>query len=417
MLNTNARPLSQTQEQPQEPAPGPTCSPLQTDVLIVGAGPAGLFQVFELGLLGLHAHVIDPLPFAGGQCIELYPDKAIYDIPALPACTGQELTERLLTQIRPFEPVFHFNQLVQSIQAKTTERGFVVETQSGLCFEAQAVILANGVGAFLPRSLNAPEQADFLGKELFHGALDAALTQFHLTHPKSTTRALKVWIVGGEEEALLNALHGFEAHPNLDITLIHRREPLDVDPKLREAFEAALAKSPSAQGSIQGSVQGLTQETAHLSHKPSSLSFKHGQVVRLMGHAPSNSPLTSLQWVDAQGSMHESEVDLVLVNLGLSPQLGPIATWGAAMHKKQITVNTEDFSTAVPGLFAIGDIVTYPGKKKLILSGFHEAALASFGVAKWVLQKDRIAFEYTSASSLLQDRLGVKKEQPLKDSP
>lgn len=396
------------------PAPGPSCSPLRTDVLIVGAGPAGLFQVFELGLLGLHAHVIDPLPFAGGQCIELYPDKNIYDIPALPACTGEELTERLLTQIRPFEPVFHFNQLVQSIQARETERGFVVETQSGLRFEAQAVVLANGVGAFLPRALNAPEQADFLSKELFHGDLDAALTQFHHKHPKSTSKVLKVWIVGGEEEALRNALQGFEAHTKLDITLIHRREHLEVDPKLREAFEAALAKSPStqvsAQVSAQVSGQAGSQETAHLTQQPSSLSFKHGQVVRLMGHAPDNSPLTSLQWVDAEGNMHEGEVDLVLVNLGLSPQLGPIAQWGAAMHKKQITVNTEDFSTAVPGLFAIGDIVTYPGKKKLILSGFHEAALASFGVAKWVFQKDRIPFEYTSASSLLQERLGVKKK-------
>ncbi|MEI6769237.1 MAG: FAD-dependent oxidoreductase, partial [Betaproteobacteria bacterium] len=225
---------------------------------------------------------------------------------------------------------------------------------------------------------------------------------------------LKVWIVGGEEEALRNALQGFEAHTKLDITLIHRREHLDVDPKLREAFEAALAKSPStqvsAQVSAQVSGQAGSQETAHLTQQPSSLSFKHGQVVRLMGHAPDNSPLTSLQWVDAEGNMHEAEVDLVLVNLGLSPQLGPIAQWGAAMHKKQITVNTEDFSTAVPGLFAIGDIVTYPGKKKLILSGFHEAALASFGVAKWVLQKDRIPFEYTSASSLLQERLGVHKK-------
>jgi len=379
-------------------SPSGTPPAIQTDALVVGAGPAGLFQVFELGLLGIHAHVIDPLHVAGGQCIELYPDKAIYDIPALPACTGQELTDRLLEQIKPFSPIFHFGELVQSIQAQELERGFRVLTQNGLCFEAKSVILANGVGAFLPRALNAPEQADFLGKELYHGDLAGALDQFHLAHPDSTEGPLRVWIVGGQEEAVLNAIQAVQSHPNLEITVIHRREQLDVGPELLQAFEALL--SPSA--------PEPSHERHGSPHAPNPMVFKHGQIVHLFAKDPSNPRLSTLQWIDAQGHTHTAEVDLLLVNLGLSPQLGPIAQWGAQMHRKQIAVNTEDFSTNVPGLFAIGDVITYPGKKKLILSGFHEAALASFGVAKWVLQKDRIPFEYTSASSLLQERLGVK---------
>lgn len=383
---------------------------VQTDALIVGAGPAGLFQAFELGLLGIHAHVIDPLSAAGGQCRELYADKAIYDIPGLPSCTGQELIERLLTQVKPFAPVFHFGELVQSIERipiKDTNTGLRVQTQTGLCFDAKAVILANGVGAFLPRALNAPEQADFLGKELFHGDLRTALAQYQGLHPTQSTRALRVWIVGGQEDAISNAIQGVQSHSNLEITVIHRRAHLDVGPELSQAFEALLGQSaPAHSPSPSPSPSTLSPKPADA---PSTLVFKHGQIVHLFSQeeAPDHR-LSALQWVDDQGQLHTSQVDLLMVNLGLSPQLGPIALWGAQMHHKQIKVNTEDFSTDVPGLFAIGDVITYPGKKKLILSGFHEAALASFGVAKWVLQKDRIPFEYTSASSLLQERLGVK---------
>ena len=389
-------------------------STLQTDVLIVGAGPAGLFQVFELGLLGIKAHVIDPLPYAGGQCIELYADKAIYDIPALPVCTGRELIDRLLTQIKPFAPVFHFGEVVQSIDVKKDARGFTVQTQKGLRFDTQAVVLANGVGAFLPRPLNAPEQAQYLGQQLFHGDLRAALAQFKALqvqdHKQGSLRT-KIWVVGGDDQAVHNALTGFLDFKHLDITLIHRRAHLDIEPEVLSRWHDALSESGAS----------ASQRAAQGEEARSTLQFKHGQIVQLFQsledaqnepsgspQTPHTSPLKALKWVDETGDMHLSEVDMIVVNLGLSPQLGPIAEWGPQMHKKQITINPEDFSTSVPGLFAIGDVITYHGKKKLILSGFHEAALASFGIAKWVFQKDRIPFEYTSASALLQSRLGVK---------
>ena len=400
--------LNPTTLAPQQPT-----NTLKTDVLIVGAGPAGLFQVFELGLLGIKAHVIDPLPHAGGQCMELYADKAIYDIPALPACTGRELIERLLTQVQPFAPIFHFGELVQSIAPMKDVRGFAVHTQKGLRFEAQAVVLANGVGAFLPRPLNAPEQAQYVGQQLFHGDLEAALGEFkdkRLQAHQSGALRTKVWIVGGDDQALKNALRGFKDFKQLDITLIHRRTHLDIEPETLKGWEDALRESES----------GASPTGPRRDETSSTLQFKHGQIVQLFqsledaqkepSGAPQThnlSPLKALKWVDETGQMHSSEVDMVLVNLGLSPQLGPLAEWGPQMHKKQITVNPEDFSTSVPGLFAIGDVITYPGKKKLILSGFHAAALASFGIANWVFQKDRIPFEYTSASALLQSRLGV----------
>ncbi len=385
--------------------PSSTMTPIKTDVLIVGAGPAGLFQVFELGLLGLSAHVIDPLPHAGGQCITLYADKAIYDIPGLPSCTGRELTDRLMLQIKPFEPVFHFQDVVKSLEPLEGARGFKVSSERGLCFEAKSVVLANGVGAFLPRALNAPEQVQYLGKQLFHGQLENALSQFEASKPQKETQRWKVWIVGGEDEAVLNALTGLQAFKHLDITLIHRRTPLEIDPQLQEAWEEALEKSQGVQ----------PKGTGDASEVGSTLAFKHGQIVHLLSEASEagqnrtdQTALKALEWVDEKGQTHTSEVDLVVVNLGLSPQLGALSEWGAQMQKKQVTVNTEDFSTSLPGVFAVGDVITYPGKKKLILSGFHEAALASFGVAKWVLEKDRIPFEYTSASALLQARLRIE---------
>jgi thioredoxin reductase (NADPH) len=264
--------------------------------------------------------------------------------------------DRLMLQIKPFEPVFHFEDLVNSMEPLQSTRGFKVTSKRGLCFEAKAVILANGVGAFLPRALNAPEQAQFLGKQLFHGQLETALSHFEASSPQKESQRWKVWIVGGENEAVLNALTGFKAFKHLDITLIHRRTPLEIDPPLQEAWQDALHQSLLAQH----------QDSKDVSPDSSStLAFKHGQIVHLWGQSSKDnpdlidqSPLRALEWVDEQGQMHTSEVDLVVVNLGLSPQLGALSEWGAQMQKKQITVNAEDFSTSLAGVFAIGDVIT-----------------------------------------------------------
>jgi len=398
----------------------PSNTLIKSDVLIVGAGPAGLFQVFELGLLGIKAHVIDPLPYPGGQCVELYGDKTIYDIPGLPQCTGQELIDRLMLQIKPFDAQFHFQDRLQSLVPLTDRPGFELQSAAGLNFEVKAVVLANGVGAFLPRPLNVPEQEEYLGHHLFHGDLSEALKKHQALGQKSPNSRTKIWVVGGDEEAVKNVLTAHAHWPDLDITLIHRRTHLDISEDLSQALQEALAEHLNRSHEVPGR---------------STLQFKHGQIVHLFDalhspkesgaqqdapphsalsaepepkHKTKNKNLKALQWVDENAQMHTEEVDLVVVNLGLTPQLGPVAEWGAQMLKKQITVNTEDYSTSVPGVFAIGDVITYPGKKKLILSGFHEAALASFGIAKWVLQEERIPFEYTSASALLQSRLGVR---------
>ncbi len=391
---------------------------VQTDVLIIGAGPVGLFQVFELGLLGVSCHVVDPLPLPGGQCVALYADKPIYDIPGLPLCTGQELIDRLLTQIKPFKAPFHGGQLVTELhalhsldpnepgQAMNAKR-FRVKTAKGLVFEVKAVVLACGVGAFLPRPLISLGLEPWVGQGVFYGAIQAQILQHH---PRV------VWVVGGDEAALNEALQSVETLKSLaktqnaspdtpsSVTLIHRREKLDAPKGLIEHFERVQA---SAASSGPHSVK---------------LHFVHGQITAFeapeetRGEATEldkvkHKPAMKLAWVDASQASHSVEVDMVSVNLGLSPQLGPLSNWGLAMKKKQMSVNTEDFATDCPGVFAVGDINTYPGKKKLILSGFHEATLAAYGIAKRVFNTDKIPFEYTTASPRLHERLGVEPQK------
>jgi len=342
-----------------------TSPPIETEALVIGAGPVGLFQVFELGLQEIQAHLVDVLPYVGGQCMALYADKPIYDIPGLPHCTGRELIERLQQQAAPFKPVFHLHQLIQSVEAQEDGR-WLVGTSGGASFLAKTVFIAAGVGAFTPRKLALPELDPFEGKQVFYTSSGLPDLQ-----------AKNVVMVGGDDEALQAALEAVSLQAR-SVTLVHRRSTLDAGEVLLKAFhEAVTAKK----------IQFIT---AQISHTQSS-----------------NHELTGLQLQLIDGSTLQVTCDLLLIQLGISPQLGPLADWGLDMARKQLNVNTEDFSTSAPGIFAVGDINTYPGKRKLIVSGFHEATLAAFGAAAFLRPGQKIPLEYTTASPRLHRLLGV----------
>jgi len=338
--------------------------PTATDALIIGAGPVGLFQVFQLGLQGVHAHVIDALPHVGGQCAELYADKPIYDIPAFSVCTGRELVERLQAQIAPMQASFHLGQLVKSLQRQADGR-FAITTSGGSQFVATTVFIAAGAGAFVPRAFPLADCQPYAGTQVHHhpsalqGAPDAATVVF-----------------GGDELALEWALELAEHRPA--VTLLHRRAQLQAQPELLARMNAAIATG--------------------------RLHFVAGQPI---AHSELNGRLCSLTVALPGGGTQEMAVDQLLVALGLSPKLGLLAHWGLALERKQIPVNTENFQTAEPGIFAVGDINTYPGKKKLILSGFHEATLAAFGAMALIAPQHPTALEYTTTSKRLHRILGV----------
>ena len=348
--------------------------PVKTDALIIGAGPAGLFQVFELGLREISAHVVDALPFAGGQCVELYGDKPIYDIPALPACTGRELTDRLLEQIRPFAPPLHFDQLVSHI-ARADDGRFDVRTRTGLHFDCGAIVLAAGVGAFVPRTLKVAGLDAFEGRQLFHHA-DRV--------PAEALAGKQVLVSGATEQALAFATRLCEAVARhapgapARVTLIHRRDAFDAEDDTVAAFRTACSAG--------------------------ALHFVAGQPTGLQLDGDRLSALTLL---DAAGATLSLPVDTVVVLQGLSPKLGPLADWGLALERRQVQVETAKFQTSVPGLFAIGDVVHYPGKQRLILSAFHEATLAAAGVAGHLIPGDDGPLEYTTSSPRIHKLLGV----------
>ena len=342
-----------------------TSTPIQTDALVIGAGPVGLFQVFQLGLQDIHAHVIDVLPYVGGQCMALYADKPIYDIPGLPRCTGHELIERLQQQASPFKPVFHLHQLIQTVQAQNDQR-WLVGSSDGTVFLAKTVFIAAGVGAFTPRKLALPELDAFEGKQVFYNAP---------AHEELQGKQLVV--VGGDDDALQTALTGLE-HGAAMVTLVHRRANLDASAEWQAAFN-----------------------TARLSGKLQL------EVAQMQGLEIKNSQLYGLKLATPQGAEVKLACDMLVIKLGLSPQLGPLADWGLDMARKQLSVNTEDFSTSAPGIFAVGDINTYPGKRKLIVSGFHEATLAAYGAAAYLRPGQKIPLEYTTASPRLHRLLGV----------
>jgi thioredoxin reductase (NADPH) len=337
---------------------------VEAEAVIIGAGPAGLFQVFELGLLGMKAHVLDSLPHPGGQCAELYPQKPIYDIPALPVCGAQELVDRLLKQIAPFEPTFHLGTEAIGLEKQPSGR-FLVRTSTGKRIDAGAVIIAAGVGSFQPRRLGLPDIERFEGERIHYKVTDTA---------RFSKRRLVVF--GGGDSALDWTLALASAAAKL--TLVHRR------PEFRAApASVARMRELEALGAL-SFLQGLAQS---LCIDGDSL-----KGVRIKGN---------------DGRMHELEADDLLVFFGLAPKLGPIADWGIELDRKALRVDTERFQTNIPGVFAVGDINTYPGKKKLILSGFHEAALAAFGVQAYLYPDKRQFLQYTTTSPVMHRRLGV----------
>ena len=347
---------------------------IETDAVIVGAGPVGLFQVFELGLLEIKAHVIDSLAYPGGQCVELYPDKPIYDIPAVPVCTGQELTDSLLKQIEPFGATFHLGQEVTTVR-RQDDRRFYVETSKGTRLVTKTIFIAAGVGSFQPRTLKVDGIDAFHDRQLFYRVKDPALFA-----------GKNLVIVGGGDSALDWALNFAQDGPNRaeSVILIHRRDGFRAAPasvaKMRELCEAL------------------------------EMQFIVGQITDI---EVDHDRLTAIKVTGGDGVTRVVPLDMLLVFFGLSPKLGPIAEWGLSIERKQLVVDTEKFETNEPGIFAVGDINTYPGKKKLILSGFHEAALAAFGASPYVFPEKRVLLQYTTTSPKLHKVLGV--ESPVFD--
>jgi thioredoxin reductase (NADPH) len=337
--------------------------PIDAEVVIIGAGPCGLFQVFELGLLGISAHVVDSLAHPGGQCTELYPGKPIYDIPALPVCGAQELIERLMEQIKPFKPRFHLGQEVSGFAPREDGR-FTLSTAAGTRFNAGAVVIAAGVGSFQPRRLGLAGAEPFEGGAIRYRVKDPAALE-----------GKRIVIFGGGDSALDWTLELVSRVTSL--TLVHRR-----------------AEFRAAPASVAKMKQLVAAGRMHLYEAlPQSLLVRDGRL-----HGVS---------VKTHASVLELEAEQLLVFFGLHPKLGPIGEWGLQLEKKALEVDTEKFQTSLPGVFAVGDINTYPGKKKLILSGFHEAALAAFGIQHHLYPQKRQFLQYTTTSPVMHQRLGV----------
>lgn len=372
---------------------------IQTDALVIGAGPVGLFQAFQLGLLGLKVEVVDVLPQAGGQCIALYPDKPIYDVPGVPRCTGRELTGLLLQQASPFLPIdadtgrrqhLHLGHLIESIEA-APHGGWLVGGSGGWRCQARALVISAGAGAFVPRGLGvaALEGAHNVSHHL-PDADDTDAPDHAAGHPSAQARhpAAPPWagqhlvVAGGGEEALSAVLAIAHApHPEhrpARLSLLHRRDAFQAEPQQEAAVRELIA-----QGRVQ-LVIGLPQ-AAH----------REGDRIR------------SLELLGADGQAHTLVLDHLLVRLGLSPKLGPLTQWGLDLERKQVRVDTATFASSQAGVHAVGDINTYPGKKRLLLCGFHEATLAAHAIAT-ALQPDAPPhLLYTTTSPVLHQRLGV----------
>ena len=339
-------------------------APISTDALVIGAGPTGLFQVFELGLQGIAAQVVDSLPQAGGQCIELYPDKPIYDIPGLPVCSGRELVERLLLQIAPFKAPLHLGQEVSELTS-TDDGRFRIATAAGTRFIARTVFIAGGVGSFQPKRLRVDALVSFEGRQLRYRFPDVA-----------AIAGQQVVVVGGDDAAVDAAI---AAVPHAaSVTLLHRRDVLQGRAEQLDALQRL--RDSGAVKFIAGQVSG-------------------GEAV--------DGRLASIDIACSDGSAQRLPADLLLVFLGLSPKLGPLANWGLALERKQVLVDSARFETSLPGVYAVGDVNTYPGKKKLILCGFHEATLAAFAAAARLFPERNLPLQYTTTSAALQRALGV----------
>ena len=340
---------------------------IDTEALVIGAGPVGLFQVFQLGLQGVHCHVVDALPHVGGQCAELYAGKPIYDIPGIPFCTGSELVERLQQQIAPFKATLHLGQQISQIERLPDQR-LQVQTVSGKTFHTTTLFIAAGVGAFVPRHLVLDGLSAFDGSQVF------------AEHPNASRWAGQHLVVAGDGDAALqtclDAIQGPQAAAS--VTLLHRRDQFTASPALIAQMREACAAG--------------------------RMRFVAGQPTGLRAEA---GRLQALELLNPQGEAEWLQLDVLQTCLGLSPKLGPVAQWGLAMERKQLVVNTENFGTSEPGIFAVGDISTYPGKKKLILCGFHEATLAAFGALALLRPDEKTLLQYTTTSTLLHQRLGI----------
>ena len=341
---------------------------IKTDAVIIGAGPCGLFQVFELGLLGLKAEIIDSIRQPGGQCTELYPDKPIYDIPAIPICSGEELTEALLKQIEPFDCGMHLGEEVTVVR-RNDDDSFHVETNADKQFQAKVVVIAGGVGSFQPRQLRVPEAEEFAGKSLHYRVRD----------PKRFA-GKKLVILGGGDSALDWVLELVDVVEH--ITLVHRRDeyravPASVNKMRKLVTDGKMDVIENAKATVIEGNDGIVNSIR--------IQLKEGEAV-------------------------DVAADHVLVFFGLAPKLGPIAEWGLDINRKTINVDTEKFETSEPGIYAIGDISFYPGKKKLILCGFHEAALAAFAIKQRVEPDKKVHLQYTTTSPIMHKRLGVSTE-------
>jgi thioredoxin reductase (NADPH) len=345
---------------------------IETDVVIIGAGPVGLFAVFELGLLDIKAHLIDILPKVGGQCAELYPEKPIYDIPGFPIVTGQGLIDNLMKQVEPFHPTFHIGEMVASVQTLGTPEAplFRLTTDAGTVFTCKCIVIAAGGGSFQPKK---PPIANI---DAYEGT-----GVFYAVRKMEAFKGRKVLIVGGGDSALDWTVNLQPISERL--TLLHRRDAFRAAPHTVEQMR---------------SLVGSGDMDLHL-----------GQVVSLKGEAP---VLEAAVVRRDDGSTFEVPCDVMLPFFGLTMKLGPIAEWGLNLNENLIPVDTEKFETSVPGIFAIGDINTYPGKLKLILSGFHEGALAAQKVHRYVYPEKRLTFQYTTSSTSLQKKLGVNEAKP-----
>ncbi len=334
------------------------------DAVVIGAGPAGLFQVFQLGLQGIHAHLIDALPHLGGQCVELYGDKPIYDIPGLPYCTGRSLVAQLEQQITPFQPTLHLGRRVETLAR--TANGFAVGLDSGTPLQAGAVFIAAGVGAFVPRALKLEGIEAHQGRQLHY-------------HPRVTpalAAGQNVVVHGGDDAAVATALACVDAGA-ASITLLHRRDAFQAEPDQLAALQAARDA---------GRIQVIAAQ--------------------ITGQETQDGQLVALQLLTPEGAAQRLPLDQLIVCLGISPRLGPIADWGLALDKKQLVVNPATFETSEAGIYAVGDINAYPGKRRLILCAFHEATLAAFAAAER-LAGAPVPLQYTTTSKLLHERLGL----------
>jgi thioredoxin reductase (NADPH) len=337
---------------------------IKTDALIIGAGPCGLFAVFELGLLDIKAHLVDILDKIGGQCAELYPEKPIYDIPGIPMVTGQGLTDSLMEQIKPFGPTFHLNEMIETIE-KIGDPLFRVTTDAGQVFETKVVIISAGGGSFQPKSPPVPGIEAYEGKSVHYAV-----------RKMETFRDKDILIVGGGDSALDWTLNLQPIARSM--TLLHRRDDFRAAPHSVEQMRALV--------------------------KAGKMQMKLGQVTSLEG---ADGQLSAAVVKGNDNTTFKVNCNCMLPFFGLTMKLGPVANWGVKLENNLIPVETSAFETNVPGIFAIGDINTYPGKLKLILSGFHEGALMSQKAHRYIYPDKRLVFQYTTSSSSLQKKLGV----------